>query len=42
MLAEPGFIMALGIWDAYTSRVEDQIFPKRVHYHKGLEHVVPR
>jgi methylisocitrate lyase len=120
MLAEPGFIMALGIWDAYTSRVaeslgmqclslggyqlgvhyctseplltlteltnatryitsavniplvvdagagfgeplhvmrtvreleragaaglhiEDQIFPKRVHYHKGIEHVIPR
>jgi len=22
--------------------IEDQIFPKRVHYHKGLEHVVSR
>jgi 2-methylisocitrate lyase-like PEP mutase family enzyme len=120
MLAEPGFIMALGIWDPYTARVaeslgmkcvhlggyqlgvhyctseplltlteltnstyyitsavdiplivdagagfgeplhvmrtvrvleragaaglhiEDQIFPKRVHYHKGIEHVIPR
>ncbi len=21
--------------------IEDQIFPKRVHYHKGVEHVVP-
>jgi len=120
LLADPGFIMALGIWDPYTARVaealgvecvhiggyqlgvgtvlseplmtltelahtcryvtnavqipvfvdagagfgeplhvmrtvkelertgiaglhiEDQIFPKRVHYHKGVEHVVPR
>lgn len=22
--------------------IEDQIYPKRVHYHKGVEHVVPR
>lgn len=22
--------------------IEDQIYPKRVHYHKGIEHVVPR
>ncbi|HSQ02447.1 MAG TPA: isocitrate lyase/phosphoenolpyruvate mutase family protein [Burkholderiales bacterium] len=22
--------------------IEDQIFPKRAHYHKGVEHVVPR
>jgi methylisocitrate lyase len=120
MLADPGFIMALGIWDPYTARVaeafgiqcvhiggyqlgthyvtseplltltelatttryvtsavripvvvdagagfgeplhvmrtvkeleragavcihiEDQIYPKRVHYHQGVEHVVPR
>lgn len=120
LLADPGFIMALGIWDPYTARVaeafgmqcvhiggyqlgahyvtseplltltelatttryvtsavripvvvdagagfgeplhvmrtvkeleragavcihiEDQIYPKRVHYHKGIEHVVPR
>lgn len=120
LLADPGFIMALGIWDPYTARVaealgvecvhlggyqlgigtviseplmtltelahacryitnavqipvfvdagagfgeplhvmrtvkelertgiaglhiEDQIFPKRVHYHKGIEHVVSR
>ncbi len=120
LLADPGFILALGIWDPYTARVaealgvecvhiggyqlgvgtvvseplmtltelahtcryvtnavripvfvdagagfgeplhvmrtvkelertgiaglhiEDQIFPKRVHYHKGIEHVVPR
>lgn len=120
MLADPGFIMALGIWDPYTARVaeafgiqcvhiggyqlgthyvtseplltltelatttryvtsavripvvvdagagfgeplhvmrtvkeleragavcihiEDQIYPKRVHYHQGIEHVVPR
>lgn len=22
-------------------RIEDQVFPKRVHYHKGVEHLVP-
>jgi len=22
--------------------IEDQIYPKRVHYHKGIEHVIPR
>jgi methylisocitrate lyase len=22
--------------------LEDQIYPKRVHYHKGVEHIVPR
>ncbi len=22
--------------------IEDQIYPKRVHYHKGVEHVIPR
>ena len=22
--------------------IEDQIYPKRAHYHKGIEHVVPR
>ncbi|HEV2356878.1 MAG TPA: isocitrate lyase/PEP mutase family protein [bacterium] len=22
-------------------RIEDQVFPKRVHYHKGIEHLVP-
>ena len=22
--------------------LEDQIYPKRVHYHKGLEHIIPR
>lgn len=27
---------------AVCIHIEDQIFPKRVHYHKGIEHVVPR
>jgi 2-methylisocitrate lyase-like PEP mutase family enzyme len=26
---------------AAAFHIEDQIFPKRVHYHKGVEHVVP-
>lgn len=26
---------------AASIHIEDQIFPKRVHYHKGVEHVVP-
>jgi 2-methylisocitrate lyase-like PEP mutase family enzyme len=26
---------------AASLHIEDQIFPKRVHYHKGVEHVVP-
>jgi 2-methylisocitrate lyase-like PEP mutase family enzyme len=26
---------------AASVHIEDQIFPKRVHYHKGVEHVVP-
>ncbi|MBI2226256.1 MAG: isocitrate lyase/PEP mutase family protein [Betaproteobacteria bacterium] len=27
---------------AVCIHIEDQIYPKRVHYHKGIEHVVPR
>jgi methylisocitrate lyase len=27
---------------AAALHIEDQIYPKRVHYHKGVEHVVPR
>lgn len=27
---------------AAAIHIEDQIYPKRVHYHKGVEHVVPR
>ncbi|MPZ23086.1 MAG: hypothetical protein GEU28_05980 [Dehalococcoidia bacterium] len=27
---------------AAAVHIEDQIFPKRVHYHQGIEHVVPR
>ncbi len=27
---------------ATAFQIEDQIYPKRVHYHKGVEHVVPR
>ncbi len=27
---------------AAAIHIEDQIFPKRAHYHKGIEHVVPR
>lgn len=26
---------------AASMHIEDQIFPKRVHYHKGVEHVIP-
>lgn len=26
---------------ASSVHIEDQIFPKRVHYHKGVEHVIP-
>ena len=26
---------------AAAVHIEDQIYPKRVHYHKGLEHVIP-
>lgn len=26
---------------AASVHIEDQIFPKRVHYHKGVEHVIP-
>ncbi len=26
---------------AAALHIEDQVFPKRVHYHKGLEHVIP-
>lgn len=26
---------------AASLHIEDQIFPKRVHYHKGVEHIVP-
>jgi 2-methylisocitrate lyase-like PEP mutase family enzyme len=26
---------------ATSVHIEDQIFPKRVHYHKGVEHVIP-
>src|SRR5512136_1936926 len=22
--------------------IEDQIYPKRAHYHKGIEHIIPR
>ncbi len=27
---------------AAALHIEDQIYPKRVHYHKGIEHVIPR
>ena len=27
---------------AAALHIEDQIYPKRVHYHKGVEHVIPR
>jgi methylisocitrate lyase len=27
---------------AAAIHIEDQIYPKRVHYHKGVEHVIPR
>jgi methylisocitrate lyase len=27
---------------ASAIHIEDQIYPKRVHYHKGVEHVIPR
>jgi methylisocitrate lyase len=27
---------------AAAMHIEDQIYPKRVHYHKGVEHVIPR
>jgi len=27
---------------AVCIHIEDQIYPKRVHYHRGIEHVVPR
>ena len=27
---------------ASALHIEDQIYPKRVHYHKGVEHVIPR
>jgi methylisocitrate lyase len=27
---------------AAAIHIEDQIYPKRVHYHKGVEHIVPR
>src|SRR5438309_9563250 len=26
---------------AAAVHIEDQVYPKRVHYHKGLEHVIP-
>jgi methylisocitrate lyase len=26
---------------AAAIKIEDQIFPKRAHYHKGIEHVIP-
>src|SRR3984893_4141470 len=27
--------------DAASIHLEDQVYPKRVHYHKGVEHVIP-
>jgi methylisocitrate lyase len=34
-------VRVLEIAGAAGIKIEDQIFPKRAHYHKGVEHVIP-
>jgi methylisocitrate lyase len=35
-------VRELELAGAAGMHIEDQIYPKRAHYHKGIEHVVPR
>lgn len=34
-------VRELELAGAAAVHIEDQVFPKRVHYHKGVEHVIP-